>query len=147
MGQKGRCYYYNTIKLTFKHNSKSELSSTRRGKSKVFAFQDHSTIGELADICLKAMQKKDKALAKLNPTVRDARIRELKLQKLQHVAALAGMESFEAVGRNNFPKSHHTMLSFVNQNASPEVNTTSEVLVNWNAPIKLELVFLPDSLT
>ena len=73
-------------------------------------------------------------------------IREMKLQKLQHIAKFKGLENFEAVERDRFPKSHHTFQTFINQSASTDVSKSEERLVDWNLPIKLRLIFLPDQI-
>ena len=74
-------------------------------------------------------------------------LREMLLQKLQIIADLPGMESFEAVDRDRLPKVHHTFQSFVNQSASVEASKTKDIMVTWNAPIKIKMVLLPDTIT
>ena len=113
----------------------------------IFAFQDHSTQGELAEIGLKAIQTRDRSFTLLKTKDRSRVIREIKLQKIGHLAKLPGMESFQAADRNHMPHPHHTLQSFINQNASEDSSTTDEVMVDWQAPIKMKLVILPDRLT
>ena len=72
--------------------------------------------------------------------------REMLLQKIQKIASLPGMESFEPVDRDRLPKSHHTFQSFVNQSASKEASKSQDIMVTWNAPIKVKLVLLPDAI-
>jgi len=73
--------------------------------------------------------------------------RELMLQKLQNIAELPGMELYEAVDRDQLPKSYHTFRNFVNQSANPDVSKSKDVLVDWNVPIKVKLILLPDLIT
>ena len=47
-------------------------------------------------------------------------LREMQLQKLQKVAQLPGMESYEAIDRDRLPKAYHTFQPFVNQSVSLE---------------------------
>lgn len=115
-------------------------------KPKIFGYQDHTTSNELAELALKAVQQVNKLQRQLGPN-RERIIREIKLQKLKHIENLAGMEAFEAVDRDRFPKLHHSFISFVNQSASEDASTTNDILVTWNAPIKLRLIFIPDVLT
>ena len=69
------------------------------------------------------------------------------LQKINHLVTLPGLESFQAVNRNQLPHPHHTMQGFLNQNASEDLSTDQDLMVDWQAPIKLRLVLLPDEIT
>ena len=73
-------------------------------------------------------------------------LREMQLQKLQKVAQLPGMESYEAIDRDRLPKAYHTFQPFVNQSVSLESSKSKDIMVTWSAPIKIKLVFLPDTL-
>ena len=73
--------------------------------------------------------------------------RELLLQKLKNIALLPGMESYEAVDRDRLPKAYHTFQPFINQSASLEASKSKDIMVTWSAPIKINLVLLPDVLT
>ena len=81
------------------------------------------------------------------PAQRDRICRDFLWQRLQNIANLPGMESIEAIGKSELPKPYHDFQSFVNQCASLELSKTDEVLVDWNAPIKLRLTLLPDAMT
>ena len=126
---------------------KTIIKTVFRQKAKLFAFQDHSTQGELADIGLKAIQRKNRLANRIHPKERSRVIREIKLQKIQHLVSLPGMESFQAVDRNHLPHPHHTMQGFINQNATDDLSTDLDSIVDWQTPIKIKLVFLPDELT
>ena len=90
----------------------------------------------------------------VNPTIRpfgpqqeSKACREVMLEKLNRIAELDGMEDYEAIDRDRLPKEYHSFQAFINQSASEEVSVLKEMLVDWNAPIKMKLIFLPDSIT
>ena len=105
------------------------------------------TQNEMIDKALSEFSKRDPLSRPLQPSVRAKIKRELTLQRLQQIAQLPGMEEFEAIDRDRLPKPHHQFQSFVNQSASPESSATKDMLVDWNLPIKLRVIFLPDVLT
>ena len=90
-------------------------------------------------------QKIEPSSRPLEPSQRSRIRREFNLQRIKHVADLEGMEDFEAVERDRFPKEYHGFQAFVNQNASKESTKSGDVLVDWNAPIKIKMILLPDS--
>ena len=102
----------------------------------------------MVDIGIRAIQATNKLASKITNEKERARLlREIKLQKIQHVANLPGMESFQPMARNHFPHAHHTVLGFINQNASEDVSSDDQIIVDWHVPIRMRLVFLPDELT
>ena len=96
---------------------------------------------------MKAIQKKNRLATLLSAKERSRVIREIKLQKIGHLSKLPGLESYQPVDRNHLPHPHHTMQGFINQNASEESSTDLDLIVDWQAPIRLNLVLLPDKLT
>ena len=123
------------------------FSATRKSKGKLFAYRDHSKTNDRAEVVWKAFQK---IIPKIKPFDQARRIkanRELMLQKLQKISEIPGMELYEPVERNQFPKSYHTFRSLVNQHATPDVSSSKDILVDWNLPIKLKLILLPDQIT
>ena len=105
------------------------------------------TQNEMVDKAVAEFAKKDTVNRPLPPSARAKIKREITLQRLQQIAQLPGMEGFETVDRDRLPKPHHQFQSFVNQSASPESSVTKDMLVDWNLPIKIRVVLLPDALT
>ena len=73
--------------------------------------------------------------------------RELTLQRLQKIADLPGLESYQAIDRDRLPKPHHDFLSFLNQSAVLESSATKDILVTWHLPISMQIILVPDVLT
>ena len=69
------------------------------------------------------------------------------LKKLQLIAEQPGLENFEAVDRDHLPKEYHSFKSFITVNATLEFSKSKIKLVEWTKPLKLQLVFLPDTIT
>ena len=101
------------------------------------------------NLLLEEFEKKEGKKNALSASQRLKVCREFLLQRLQNVENLTGMDDFEALDRDRLPKSHHSLQSFINQSASREAQSaeTNDVMVDWNAPIKMKLVLLPDSVT
>ena len=95
----------------------------------------------------KAFKEKEKGLDQFNVQLGIKARREWLLQKINLVSQLPGMEEFEAIDRDRLPKGRHTFQSFINQSATVEVSATKDILVDWNVPLKLKLVLLPDCVT
>lgn len=124
------------------------FSASERSKGKIFAFKDHSSLDEKSDIVWNAFQTMPgSSTAKFDRSRKIKANRELMLQKLQKISELPGMEMYEPVDRDQFPKSYHRFRAFVNQSANPNLSKTKEVMVDWNLPVKLKLILLPDQLT
>ena len=107
------------------------------------------TQNEMVDRALKEFDKKE---ARQQPFVMSSSVkakirREITLQRLQQVAQLPGMEEYEAIDRDRLPKPHHQFQAFINQSASEESSATKDILVDWNVPIKIRVILLPDVLT
>ena len=141
----------NRPNITERYGRKTNITTVKtvfRKKPKIFAFRDHSSTGELVDIGVDAIQAAKKTAPRIQAPKERARImREIKLQKVQHVANLPGMESFQAADRNHVPHPHHTMLGFINQNASEDVSADNQIIVDWHVPIRMRLILLPDEIT
>ena len=125
----------------------SYFSAEKRAKGKIFAYKDHSTAAESSDLVWKSFQQMNPRPKPFDQGRRIKANRELMLQKLQKVAEIPGMEMYEAVDRDQLPKSYHTFRGFINQSANPDISKSKEVLVDWNLPIKLKLILLPDQIT
>ena len=91
-------------------------------------------------------KKVDSSVTTFTVPQRKKVLRELQLQKLQKIAQLPGMESYEAIDRDRLPKEYHTFQPFINQSASLESSKSKDIMVTWSAPIKIKLVLLPDTL-
>ena len=115
-------------------------------KSKIFEIKDHSVNSDWINPVWRECRTRKPNLDRFMPKAQERISREVKLQRLQHVSHLRGMELYEAVDRDRLPKSHHTFQGFINQNASTEITTQKDVLVDWNLPIKLQVVYLPDQI-
>ena len=89
----------------------------------------------------------DSNKVELTPTKRLKLQREFLLQRLQNFADLPGLEEFKAIDRNRLPKEYHNFQAFINQSASVDASATKDIMVDWNAPIKLKLILLPDKIT
>ena len=96
---------------------------------------------------MEEFQKVDKTKIELTPTKRLKLQREFMLQRLQNFADLPGLEEFQAIDRNRLPKEYHNFQGFVNQSATSDSSATKDLMVDWNAPIKIKLVLLPDNVT
>ena len=107
---------------------------------------DHGTPVEEVGYVWNACQRKQRDHVQFGTAAKQKIRRELKLQKLQHLAELPGLEQFQAVDRHQLPKEYHTFQAFLNQSATEEISKSKEILVDWNQPIKLKMVFLPDTL-
>ena len=95
----------------------------------------------------KAFQSLNPGIRPFDPSQRAKAVRELMLQKLQKIADLPGMEMFQAVDRDQLPKPYHTFQTFINQSATPDVSKSKVVMVDWNVPIRVKLILLPDDIT
>ena len=90
-------------------------------------------------------QKVEPSLRQPDPTQKARMKREFTLQRLRLVAELEGLGDCEAIDRDRFPKAYHGFQAFVNQNASKESTKAGDVMVDWNAPIRIKMILLPDS--
>ena len=122
------------------------FSDQERSKSKLFSYKDHATPGEIVTAIREQFQRVERNSRAPNPQERTKIRREFTLQILQHIAATAGMESYEAIDRDRLPKIHHLFQAWLNQSANMELSATKDMLVDWNIPIKLKLIFLPDNI-
>ena len=82
-----------------------------------------------------------------DPATRARYRREILLKKLQVIAQQPGLETFESVDRAHLPKDYHSFQSFITLNATLEFSKTQIKMVEWTKPIKIQLVFLPDTIT
>ena len=94
----------------------------------------------------------DPSVPKFGATVPDVQTknrykREILLKRLQLLAEQPGLENFEAVTRDHLPKEYHSFKSFITLNATLEFSKSKIKMVEWTKPIKLQLVFIPDSIT
>ena len=69
------------------------------------------------------------------------------LKRLQLIAEQPGLENYVPVDRDHLPKDYHSFQSFITLNATLEFSKTKIKMVEWTKPIKLKLVFLPDTIT
>ena len=73
--------------------------------------------------------------------------REILLKRLHLLAEQPGLENYEAVDREHLPKDYHSFQSFITLNSTLEFSKNKVKMVEWTKPIKLQLVFLPDTIT
>ena len=115
-----------------------------KSKGKVFAFMDHQSASMEVALVQEHFRKWNSSESTFTVPQRAKVLRELLLQKIQKIADLPGMESFEAVDRDRLPKAYHTFQSFVNQSVTIEASKSKDILVTWNAPIQIKMILLPD---
>lgn len=125
----------------------------RKYPARIFAYRDHSRPSEAVHRAWKEFQKVDPSLEEHLRTItfdaptRNRYKREILLKRLQLLENQPGLEDFEAVNRDHLPKDYHSFKSFITLNATLEFSKSKIKMVEWTKPIKLKLVFLPDSIT
>lgn len=117
-----------------------------RSNPKLFAIRDHMTGNDMVTLVKKEFSKLERC-DNLSPAQKEKIRRELTLQRLQKVADMPGMESYQTIDRDRLPKPHHDFLSFLNQSASLESSKTKDILVTWHLPITMQVILVPDALT
>ena len=115
--------------------------------SRIFAFKDHARPSESVHRVWTEFKKVDQTVQKFDVPTRNRYRREMLLKRLQLIAEQPGLENFEAVDRDHLPKEYHSFKSFITVNATLEFSKSKIKLVEWTKPLKLQLVFLPDTIT
>ena len=119
----------------------------KKNASRIFAFKDHARPSEAVHKIWTEFKKLDSTIQKFDVPTRNRYRREMLLKRLQLIADQPGLENFEAVDRDHLPKEYHSFKSFITLNATLEFSKSKIKLVEWTKPLKLQLVFLPDTIT
>ena len=135
------------ITITNEYPRKTSFSDENVAKARLFTFQDHSGPRDTSKLVWERFKAVEPSIRPFGPQQDTKACREVMLEKLARIAELSGMEEFEAIDRDRLPKDYHSFLAFINQSASVEVSVLKEKLVDWNSPVRIKLIFLPDSIT
>ena len=123
------------------------FSNMRKNPARIFAYRDHSRPSEAVHRAWLEFKKLDPKISAFDVPTRNRYRREILLKRLNLLADQPGLEDFQAVNRDHLPKDYHSFKSFITLNATLEFSKSKIKLVEWTKPIKLKLVFLPDSIT